>query len=136
MIPTYNEADNITRVVERIQSVRDKLPLECRLLIVDDNSSDGTAEKVKLLQSRYDNITLLQRPSPLGIGSAYTDGFSYAISNFSADYLGEIDADLQHPPEVLIEMSNIAHSGKDVVIASRYVAWGGAKDWSLGRRTI
>ncbi|MDG6908007.1 MAG: glycosyltransferase, partial [Nitrososphaerota archaeon] len=49
---------------------------------------------------------------------------------------GEIDADLQHPPEVLIEMSNIAHSGKDVVIASRYVAGGGAKDWSLGRRTI
>ena len=123
-------------MVERIESIREKLPFDCRLLIVDDNSSDGTADRVKELQKKYDNVSLLQRPAPAGIGSAYTDGFAYAISNFSADFLGEIDADLQHPPEVLLEMSKVAATGKDVVIASRYIEGGGSKDWTLGRRMV
>jgi dolichol-phosphate mannosyltransferase len=123
-------------VIERIESVRDQLPFDCRLLVVDDNSSDGTADRVKEMQNRYDNLSLLQRPSLVGIGSAYTDGFAYAISNFNADYLGEIDADLQHPPEVLIEMAKVAATGKDVVIASRYIEGGGSTDWTLGRRIV
>jgi dolichol-phosphate mannosyltransferase len=136
VIPTYNEAENITSVVERIESIRNQLPFDCKLLIVDDNSSDGTADRVKDLQKKYDNVSLLQRPSPSGIGSAYKDGFSYAISNFNADYVGEIDADLQHPPEVLVEMSKVAATGKDVVIASRYIEGGGSKDWTLERRIV
>ena len=103
---------------------------------MDDNSSDGTADRVKELQKRFDNLSLVQRPTPTGIGSAYMDGFSYSIKNFNADYLGEIDADLQHPPEVLVEMCRVATSGKDVVVASRYVAGGGAADWSFGRRMV
>jgi dolichol-phosphate mannosyltransferase len=123
-------------VVERIESIRKKLPFDCRLLIVDDNSSDGTADRVKELQKKYDNVSLLQRPAPAGIGSAYTDGFAYAISNFGADYLGEIDADLQHPPEVLVDMCKVAATGIDVVIGSRYAKGGGSKDWTLGRRLV
>lgn len=105
-------------------------------MIVDDNSSDGTAARVKDLQKKYDNVFLLERPSLLGIGSAYTDGFAYAISNFNVDYVGEIDADLQHPPEVLVEMAIVAATGKDVVIASRYIKGGGSRDWTLSRRIV
>jgi dolichol-phosphate mannosyltransferase len=103
---------------------------------VDDNSSDGTADSVRNLQKKYDNILLLERPFPTGIGSAYLDGFAHSISDLNADYLGEIDADLQHPPEVLVEMCKVAASGKDVVIASRYVEGGGSADWTLGRKII
>ncbi len=123
-------------MVERIESIRNQLPFDCRLVIVDDNSSDGTADKVKELQKKYDNISLVQRPSPSGIGSAYKDGFAYAISNFCADFLGEIDADLQHPPEVLVDICKVAATGIDVVIASRYAKGGGSKDWTLGRRMV
>jgi dolichol-phosphate mannosyltransferase len=91
---------------------------------------------VKESQKKYDNVSLVQRPEPAGIGSAYLDGFGYSITNFNADYLGEIDADLQHPPEVLAEMCKVAASGKDVVIASRYVEGGGSKEWSFGRRVV
>lgn len=136
VIPTYNEADNITTVVERIESIRNDLPFDCKILVVDDNSSDGTADRVKELQKRYENVSILQRPALLGIGSAYTDGFAYAIAHFNADFLGEIDADLQHPPEVLAEMATVAASGKDVVIASRYIKGGGSKEWSLSRRIV
>ena len=107
-----------------------------RLVIVDDNSSDGTAGKVKELQKKWDNLSLVQRPAPAGIGSAYVDGFAYSIKNFNADYFGEIDADLQHPPEVLVEMCKVAVSGKDVVIASRYIKGGGSKEWSFSRRIV
>lgn len=136
VIPTYNEAENIGPLIERLESIRDTLPFALKLLIVDDNSSDGTVDRVKDMQKKYDNVFLLQRPSLLGIGSAYTDGFAYAIANFNPDYFGEIDADLQHPPEVLVELSKVAASGKDVVIASRYVKGGGSKDWTLSRRVV
>ncbi|HVB12257.1 MAG TPA: polyprenol monophosphomannose synthase [Nitrososphaerales archaeon] len=136
VIPTYNEAENIEALVGRLESIRNRIPFDLRIIVVDDNSSDGTADKVKELQKRLDNLSLVQRPAPAGIGSAYLDGFEYAVTNFNADYLGEIDADLQHPPEVLIEMCNVAASGNDVVIASRYVKGGGAKEWSFSRKIV
>jgi dolichol-phosphate mannosyltransferase len=137
VIPTYNEAENIEPLVERIESIRDKIPFSLKLVVVDDNSSDGTADKVKSLQRKFDNVYLVERPKPTGIGSAYLDGFSYSIKNFDPDYLGEIDADLQHPPEVLVEMCKLADGGKDVVIASRYIEGGSsASSWSLQRKIV
>lgn len=106
------------------------------IVVVDDNSSDGTSEKVKELMDKFDNIKLIQRPGLMGLGSAYIDGFAYSISNFQADYVGEMDADLQHPPEVLSDMVNRASAGTDVVVASRYIPGGGAVDWSLSRRIV
>ncbi len=123
-------------MIERLEAIRDRLPLELILIVVDDSSSDGTADRVKEFERKFDNISLIERPSPAGIGSAYADGFTFAISKLHADYLGEIDADLQHPPEVLVEMCKIAITGNDVVIASRYVKGGEAADWSLGRKIL
>ena len=104
---------------------------------MDDNSKDGTSDIIKQNMLRFTNIKLIQRPKPTGLGSAYLDGFSYALKRFNADYVGEMDADLQHPPEMLVEMCKKAsETGAQVILASRYIQGGGAKDWSLGRRVI
>jgi dolichol-phosphate mannosyltransferase len=137
IIPTYNEVENIPVLLDRTEAVRNKLEFELKIVIVDDNSTDGTAAKVHEYMQKYDNISLMQRPGLLGLGSAYMDGFAYSIKNFDADYVGEMDADLQHPPETLVEMTKAAaDASTDVVVASRYVAGGGANDWSLGRRIV
>jgi dolichol-phosphate mannosyltransferase len=136
VIPTYNEVENIPVLIDRIEKLRAGLPFDLMIVIVDDNSSDGTAEKVKELMGKFDNIKLIQRPGLLGLGSAYMDGFAYSLSNFKADYVGEMDADLQHPPEVLSGMVKLASDGIDVVVASRYIPGGGATDWSFGRRVV
>src|SRR5579872_5749227 len=132
VIPTYNEVENIPVLVERIENLRSSLPFDLMIVVVDDNSSDGTPEKVKELMAKFGNIKLIQRPSLMGLGSAYRDGFAYSISNFNADYVGEMDADLQHPPELLSEMVKKASEGVDVVVASRYIPGGGSSDWTLG----
>lgn len=136
VVPTYNEVENIPIVIERIENLRANLPFDLMIIVVDDNSKDGTAEKVKDLMKKYDNIKLIQRPGLLGLGSAYMDGFAYAVTNFKADYVGEMDADLQHPPELLSDMVRKAAEGVDVVVASRYIPGGGATDWSLERRVV
>lgn len=136
IIPTYNEVENIPVLVDRIEKLRAELPFDLIVVVVDDNSTDGTADRVKELMGMFDNIKLIQRPGLLGLGSAYMDGFAYSISNFNADYVGEMDADLQHPPETLAEMAKKASEGIDVVVASRYIPGGGANDWSLGRRIV
>ncbi|HYB04163.1 MAG TPA: polyprenol monophosphomannose synthase [Nitrososphaerales archaeon] len=136
VIPTYNEVQNIPVLVDRIEKLRENLPFDLQIIVVDDNSSDGTSDKVKELKDRFRNIQLIQRPGLMGLGSAYMDGFAYSISNFNADYVGEMDADLQHPPEVLNEMVKRASEGIDVVVASRYIPGGGATDWSFSRRLV
>ncbi len=85
---------------------------------------------------KFDNIKLIPEAWLDGTRSAYMDGFAYSISNFNADYVGEMDADLQHPPEVLSEMVAKASEGIDVVVASRYIPGGGATDWSFSRRLV
>ncbi len=128
--------ENIPVVLERIETLRANLAFDLMVVIVDDNSSDGTAEKVKELMNRYDNLKLIQRPGLMGLGSAYMDGFAYSLSNFNADYVGEMDADLQHPPETLSEMAKKASEGIDVVVASRYVKGGSSTDWSFSRLMV
>ena len=135
IIPTYNEAENIEVLISKVEEIRDKIPYELKLLVVDDNSTDGTPDIVKRTMKSFDNIDILQRPVLAGIGSAYVDGFRHSIANYQADYLGEIDADLQHPPDVLIQMCE-ASKQKDVVVASRYVRGGGSANWSLSRRIL
>lgn len=136
VIPTLNEGDTIALLIEKLEGLENQLPFKLKLVIVDDNSTDGTIDRIKELQAKYDNLSLVQRPAPSGIGSAYLDGFAYSIKNFNPEFLGEIDADLQHPPEVLVEMSKLATRDVDVVIASRYVQGGGAADWTFGRKLV
>jgi dolichol-phosphate mannosyltransferase len=136
VIPTYNEKENIAKLISRVQALRDKLALQLNLVIIDDGSTDGTIEIVKNIMENSDNLRLIERPALLGIGSAYLDGFAFALAEVGSDYLGEMDADLQHPPETLIEMCNVAKQGVDIVIASRYIKGGGSVGWSLARRIV
>ena len=137
VIPTYNERENIAKVISRIDNIRSKLAFELSLIVVDDGSTDGTVEYVK---NAIDNsegwIELLERPNLLGIGAAYLDGFTLGRAQLETHYYGEMDADLQHPPETLFDMCEKANSGVDVVIASRYVDGGGSTSWSLSRRIV
>src|SRR5579875_2666676 len=124
VIPTFKERENICPLIERIQKIDSLLPFRLKIVVVDDNTPNGK------------NIVLIERPKPLGLGSAYLSGFAYSLEKLHADFVGEMDADLQHPPEVLLEMCKRAAGGYDVVIASRYVTGGGSRNWSLGRRVV
>ncbi|HZW57482.1 MAG TPA: polyprenol monophosphomannose synthase [Nitrososphaerales archaeon] len=137
VIPTFNEKENIAELIERTEKIVPNLPFDLVLIFVDDNSTDGTSDIIKSYANRFQNIRLIERPQPSGLGSAYMDAFAYSLSNLHADYLGEMDADLQHPPETLVDMCTKACTDEvDVVLASRYVKGGGSEGWSLGRRLI
>ncbi|MHB8568390.1 MAG: polyprenol monophosphomannose synthase, partial [Nitrososphaerales archaeon] len=137
VIPTFNESENVGPLIERIERIASLLPLDLKLIFVDDNSKDGTSDIIKASMQKFGNIRLMQRPKPTGLGSAYIDGFEYALKRYEADFLGEMDADLQHPPETLPDICRKIFDGSaDVVLGSRYVEGGGASGWSLGRRII
>jgi len=130
VVPTYNERENIPELIERIETISDWFGLE--LIIVDDNSPDETAKVAEEINDKYGNIKVLKRPGKLGLSSAVLNGFEKA----SAEVLAVIDADLQHPPELLPKMYEKIMDGYDLVVASRYVDGGGVKSWGLRRRLI
>src|SRR5690606_27177280 len=104
IIPTYNEKGNIEKIIEKFQvDVFPKIKNhKMAMLIVDDNSPDGTSDVVRKLMKKYDNIKLLLGEKK-GLGAAYIRGMSYAIDEMKADAIAEVDADLSHPPEKIIE---------------------------------
>jgi dolichol-phosphate mannosyltransferase len=112
VLPTFNEAENLPLLIRRIE----KLGLDCEIIVVDDNSSDGTAEAARELMSRFANIRLIERPSKSGIDTAVRDAARAARGR----YIAVMDSDLQHPPELLPQLLNEARKGKELVIASRY----------------
>ena len=118
VVPTYNEAENIKKLIPLLDSVLKDYDHE--IIIVDDNSPDGTAKAAKKLAEQYP-VKILKREKKLGLASAILYGFM----NANGDVLGVIDADLQHPPELLGEMAKKIEDGYDIVIASRYVEGGG-----------
>lgn len=130
VLPTYNERENITEVINGIEASLKDLRFE--ILIVDDNSPDGTADKAEDLCKKYSNIRLVRRPSKLGLGSAVADAFKKT----GANVLAVMDADLQHPFDLLPLMYKKTQEGYDLVLASRYVDRGKIEGWSLSRRII
>jgi dolichol-phosphate mannosyltransferase len=129
-IPTYNEAENIPELIDRIEkTMKDK---NFEIIIVDDNSNDGTADIAENLGKNYGNIKVIRRPRKMGLASAILDGIKVANGNIIA----VMDADLQHPPELLPKMIKKIYEGYDIVIASRYVEEGGIEEWSILRRLI
>lgn len=136
VIPTYNEEENIAKVISRLDSIRNTIDFQLSIVVVDDNSCDLTRESVTKIAESINSVYLLERPSLLGIGSAYLDGFAFALFQNKPDYYGEIDADLQHPPEVLVDMCRLAERGIDVIVASRYLKGGGSVGWPLRRRIV
>ncbi len=127
IIPTYNELENIDPLLERLLA----LPYELEVLVVDDGSPDGTADRVKSWQARSPRVHLLQRPSKLGLGSAYRDGFRYALQH-GAEYIFEMDADFSHDPDAIGEFLEAAKDA-DVVLGSRYLHGVTVVNWPLSR---
>ncbi len=133
VIPTYNEAENLPKLVSSLF----ELPLPgLNLLIVDDNSPDGTGEIAEELGRQNDGrVRVLHRPGKLGLGSAYIQGFQLALSQ-GADFIGQMDADFSHPIEKIVPMSEeLSHC--DFVIGSRYVAGGQLDErWPVWRKAL
>lgn len=127
VVPTYNEAANVPDLVRRVQSALGKYDYE--LIVVDDDSSDGTADILEELKSTYP-IRVVVRKNERGLASAAVTGFQYA----TGAVIGVMDADMQHPPEHLPDLMEEIHKGADVAVASRYSPGGGTENWSLSRR--
>ncbi|MBI2126890.1 MAG: polyprenol monophosphomannose synthase [Thaumarchaeota archaeon] len=134
VIPTYNERENIERLVNGLLEAFDSKSMESSVIIVDDNSPDGTAEAVRALEDFQKRVFLVVRPAKMGLGSAYAEGYRQAIKSLSPDCIIQMDADLSHPPELATELAKAVEEGFDVAIGSRYVRGGGTRAWSLGRR--
>jgi dolichol-phosphate mannosyltransferase len=131
ILPTYNEAENIEPLVA---AVRERLPESRRVLIVDDNSPDGTGEIADRLASEHDDVEVLHRMVREGLGPAYIAGFREALGG-GADLVIEMDADFSHDPAYLPQLLRAAGEA-DLVIGSRYVPGGGVTDWGPLRRFI
>ncbi len=131
VLPTYNEADNIEAFAEAVLS---KLPPTARVMIVDDNSPDGTGEIADRLAAQHDAITVLHRPRKEGLGPAYIAGFRRALAE-GAGLVLEMDSDFSHDPAYLPRLLE-AGARADLAIGSRYVPGGGVGDWSALRRAI
>jgi dolichol-phosphate mannosyltransferase len=118
IIPTYNEIDNIEKIIRKVFG----LPYPFHVLIIDDGSPDGTANIVKKLQEEFSGqLHLEQRTGKLGLGTAYIHGFKYALTN-GYSYIFEMDADFSHPPDDLLRLfATCKEEGNDLAIGSRYV---------------
>ncbi len=131
IIPTYNEKNNIESTVKNVMSV---LP-EAVVMVVDDNSPDGTAEAVENLISDCPNLSLLKRPAKTGLGDAYKDAIKKVIADKNFDIVITMDGDGSHQPKYLKDfLENIKNY--DLVIGSRYIPGGGIENWELWRRLL
>ncbi len=133
IIPTYNEIENIAEIVPQVFLKNPAV----HILVVDDNSPDGTAKKVQQMQSQHqDRLHLLNRSGKQGLGKAYLAGFEWALQN-SYDLIIEMDADFSHRPEDLVKVLSAAENPQtDFVIGSRYVPGGETINWSFLRKLI
>jgi len=128
IIPTYNEIENIGNMINKVFQISDY-----HLLIIDDNSPDGTSILVKELQKKFpERLFILERSGKLGLGTAYITGFKWAIDN-KYDYIFEMDADFSHNPEDLVRLRKKCENGADLVIGSRYKSGVNVVNWPMGR---
>jgi len=133
ILPTYCEVQNIQRIIAEIQA----LPLNATILVIDDSSSDGTADAVRSLQVMYPNLLLLVRPQKSGLGSAITDGFRTFLSLRNVpDFVVTMDADYSHNPEDLPRLISNMSEGCDLAIGSRYCVGGKTEGWPFTRKII
>jgi dolichol-phosphate mannosyltransferase len=130
IIPTYNEKENIEKIIRVVFSLEKKFDL----LIVEDNSPDGTAGIVKNLMKEFpDRLFILERKGKLGLGTAYITGFRWALEH-GYEYVIEMDADFSHNPQDLVKLYNAcANDGADVSIGSRYIKGVNVVNWPMGR---
>lgn len=133
VIPTFNERQNIELLIAQLTRLLDNdLLLNYELILVDDDSPDGTWEKALTLTDQYPQLRVMRRQHEQGLSSAVIRGWQVA----RGDVLGVIDADLQHPPEILLSLIRKMAGGADLALASRHIDGGGVSEWSLLRRTL
>ena len=135
-LPTYNEKENIDSLIPILLEIFTKNSLQGSILVIDDNSPDGTAEVVKKWASKDQRVNLLLRKEKEGLGKAYIAGFKEAFRN-NPDLIFEMDADHSHDPNVIPAMVKmVTEGGRDFVVGSRKIKGGGNPDWPLSRRII
>jgi dolichol-phosphate mannosyltransferase len=129
IIPTYNEKENVERMIRKVFS----LSLSLDLLIVDDNSPDGTRQIVRRLQENYPGLHMLERPGKQGLGTAYIAGFRWCLER-DFEYIFEMDCDFSHNPDDLVWLHDAcANQGADMAIGSRYVKGVNVVNWPMNR---
>lgn len=137
MVPTYNERENIGEFKRRLEPVLEAMRGRLTVLFVDDNSPDGTGDEIRSLMENTPAFRLMERAGKQGLGTAYIDGFRQAIDAQDPEILVQMDADLQHPPEILESLvTRVASGVADVAIASRYVSGGSFVGLNWRRRLI
>ncbi|ERN42698.1 putative membrane protein [Rubidibacter lacunae KORDI 51-2] len=133
VLPTHNEADNLQAAIDQItQVLEDILPGAYELIVVDDDSPDDTWQVAQKLSDRYPQLRVVRRTGERGLSSAVVRGWQVA----RGDVLGVIDADLQHPPELMAKLWAEIARGVDLAVASRHIEGGGVSDWRLPRRFL
>lgn len=129
IIPTFNEIENIGKMVQSVMA----LPEAFHMLVVDDGSPDGTAALVEMLQEQFkERLHLLKRSGKQGLGTAYIAGFKWALAR-DYDYIFEMDCDFSHDPQDLSRLLKACENGADLAIGSRYCKGGKVLNWPLGR---
>lgn len=135
IIPTYNEKENIRRLIPKIEAIFKANLIPGNIFVVDDNSPDGTKLEAESLDKVYRNIRVISRSKKMGIGSAYKEGFKHAIK-LGNDIIIEMDADLSHDPRYIPDLLSKLKEGYDIALGSRYIPKGGIRNWSLMRRLV
>jgi dolichol-phosphate mannosyltransferase len=128
-LPTYNERENLEAMVRALE------PLGARVLVIDDNSPDGTGEIADRLAGELDFVSVLHRDRKEGLGPAYIAGFRRALAD-GAELILELDCDFSHDPADIPRLIAACESGADLALGSRYVPGGGTENWGLGRRIV
>ncbi len=133
IIPTYNEAANIEKILNLLSQMLDEyIPDKYELIVVDDNSPDGTWKIAQSLMVQYPQLRVMRRQNERGLSSAVIRGWQVAKGSI----LGVIDADLQHPPHILLQLLHSIEENADLAVASRHVEGGGVSSWSFARRFL
>jgi dolichol-phosphate mannosyltransferase len=136
ILPTFDEAPNVEAIVHASLEVLERAaPDGHHILVVDDDSPDGTGRIADRLAAEHDAVEVLHRTEREGLGPAYLAGFAYALDH-GAGYVFEMDADFSHDPADLARLLNAVRAGADVALGSRYVRGGAVADWGLLRRVV
>ncbi|MDW3211944.1 MAG: polyprenol monophosphomannose synthase [Reichenbachiella sp.] len=128
IIPTFDEKENIEGIIRAVF----ELKAEFDVLVVDDNSPDGTASIVKTLQKEFDKLHLMEREGKAGLGTAYIAGFHFALDH-GYEYIFEMDADFSHNPQDLVRLRTACENGADLSIGSRYISGVNVVNWPMDR---
>jgi dolichol-phosphate mannosyltransferase len=134
-VPTYNERENLEPMVRTLGLVFAEHGLDGKVLVIDDNSPDGTGAEADRLAGKLPYVDVLMRERKEGLGPAYLAGFHRALAD-GAELVAEMDCDFSHDPADLPRLVTAATKRADVALGSRYVQGGGTRNWSVGRRTV